>query len=81
MNTPSPFAALRPEIATLVEAGQTEERAGNRKQARSNFERAIRMLRRDEGEFVPAMIRRIPRSRTYAEEPAHSYLPGRIVRG
>ena len=28
-----------------------------------------------------AMIRRIPRSRTYAEEPAHSYRPGRIVRG
>ena len=28
-----------------------------------------------------AMIRRIPRSRGYAEEPAHSYRPGRIVRG
>ena len=28
-----------------------------------------------------AMIRRIPRNRTYAEEPAHSYRPGRIVRG
>jgi len=28
-----------------------------------------------------AMIRRIPRSRGYAEEPAHSYQPGRIVRG
>jgi hypothetical protein len=27
-----------------------------------------------------AMIRRIPRNRTYAEEPAHSYRPGRIVR-
>ena len=62
MNTPSPFAALRPEIATLVEAGQTEERAGNRKQARSCFERALRMLRRDEGEFAPALIRRIARS-------------------
>jgi hypothetical protein len=28
-----------------------------------------------------AMIRRIPRSRGYAEEPAHSYRPARIVRG
>jgi hypothetical protein len=28
-----------------------------------------------------AMIRRIPRGRAYAEEPAHSYRPGRIVRG
>ena len=27
-----------------------------------------------------AMIRRIPRSRSYAEEPAHSYRPERIVR-
>lgn len=27
-----------------------------------------------------AMIRRIPRSRGYAEEPAHSYRPGRTVR-
>ena len=28
-----------------------------------------------------AMLRRIPRSRGYAEEPAHSYRPARIVRG
>jgi hypothetical protein len=28
-----------------------------------------------------AMIRRIPRGRGYAEEPAHSYRPARIVRG
>jgi hypothetical protein len=27
-----------------------------------------------------AMIRRIPRSRSYPEEPAHSYRPARIVR-
>jgi hypothetical protein len=27
-----------------------------------------------------AMIRRIPRNRAYAEEPAHSYRPARIVR-
>jgi hypothetical protein len=28
-----------------------------------------------------AMVRRIPRGRRYAEEPAHSYRPARIVRG
>ena len=28
-----------------------------------------------------AMIRRIPRSRSYAEEPAQTYRPARIVRG
>ena len=28
-----------------------------------------------------AMVRRIPRSRTYAEEPAHTYRPTRLVRG
>jgi hypothetical protein len=27
-----------------------------------------------------AMVRRIPRRRAYAEEPAHSYRPARIVR-
>jgi hypothetical protein len=27
-----------------------------------------------------AMVRRIPRRRSYAEEPAHSYRPSRIVR-
>ena len=28
-----------------------------------------------------AMVRRIPRRRSYAEEPAHSYRPARLVRG
>ena len=28
-----------------------------------------------------AMIRRIPRSRTYAEEPAHSFRPARSMAG
>jgi hypothetical protein len=28
-----------------------------------------------------AMIRRIPRSRGYEEEPAHTYRPGRLARG
>ena len=27
-----------------------------------------------------AMVRRIPRCRGYAEEPAHTYRPGRVVR-
>jgi hypothetical protein len=27
-----------------------------------------------------AMVRRIPRSRAYAEEPAHTYRPARLVR-
>jgi hypothetical protein len=27
-----------------------------------------------------AMVRRVPRDRSYAEEPAHVYRPGRIVR-
>jgi len=27
-----------------------------------------------------AMVRRIPRRRAYAEEPAHIYRPGRVVR-
>ena len=27
-----------------------------------------------------AMVRRIPRSRSYAEEPAHTYRPARVVR-
>jgi hypothetical protein len=27
-----------------------------------------------------AMVRRIPRERRYAEEPAHVYRPGRIVK-
>ena len=28
-----------------------------------------------------AMVRRIPRRRAYDEEPAHTYRPGRVVRG
>ena len=28
-----------------------------------------------------AMVRRVPRSRAYAEEPAHTYRPDRLVRG
>ena len=28
-----------------------------------------------------AMVRRIPRRRAYAEEPAHTYRPARVVRG
>jgi hypothetical protein len=28
-----------------------------------------------------AMVRRIPRQRAYSEEPAHTYRPGRVVRG
>lgn len=28
-----------------------------------------------------AMVRRIPRSRGYAEEPAHVYRPGRMIKG
>ena len=28
-----------------------------------------------------AMVRRIPRRRGYAEEPAHTYRPERVVRG
>ena len=28
-----------------------------------------------------AMVRRIPRRRAYGEEPAHTYRPGRVVRG
>jgi hypothetical protein len=28
-----------------------------------------------------AMVRRIPHSRAYAEEPAHTYRPARLVRG
>jgi len=26
-------------------------------------------------------VRRVPRSRAYAEEPAHTYRPDRLVRG
>jgi hypothetical protein len=28
-----------------------------------------------------AMVRRVPRSRAYAEEPAHTYRPARVVSG
>jgi putative nucleotidyltransferase with HDIG domain len=62
MSAPQPFAALRPEVAALVEAAQRAERDGDRPLSRSNYERAIRLLRRDESEFVPALIRRIARS-------------------
>lgn len=63
MTTPvTAFAALRREVFELIEAAQREERAGNRAHARSSFERALRMLRRDEGEYAPPLIRRIARS-------------------
>lgn len=62
MITPIGCSALRCELADLIEAGQHAERDGNRPLARSNFERALRMLRRDEGEHAPALIRRIARS-------------------
>lgn len=64
MITPSAFVAPRREVAELVEAAQKAEREGNGPLARSNYERAIRKLRRDEGEFAPPLIRRI----------AHSYI-------
>jgi putative nucleotidyltransferase with HDIG domain len=53
---------LRREVSELVEAGRIAELNGDRAVARGNFERAIRMLRRDEGEFAPPLIRRIARS-------------------
>jgi putative nucleotidyltransferase with HDIG domain len=62
VSTPQPFAALRAEVAVLVEAARKADRDGDRPLARSNYERAIRMLRRDESEFAPAIIRRIARS-------------------
>lgn len=62
MKTPSAFAAMRREVADIVEAAQKAEREGNRAEARSSYERAIRTLARDEGEFVPGLIRRIARS-------------------
>src|SRR5690242_3633229 len=62
MSTPQPFAALRPEVAALVEAGRRAEREGDRALSRSNYERAIRALHREEAEFIPALIRRIARS-------------------
>jgi putative nucleotidyltransferase with HDIG domain len=62
VSTPQPFAALRAEVAVLVEEARRAERDGDRSLARSSYERAIRMLRRDESEFAPALIRRIARS-------------------
>jgi len=62
MSAPQPFAALRTEVAALVESARQAERDGDRPLSRSNYERAIRMLRRDEAEFAPALIRRIARS-------------------
>ncbi|HET9425188.1 MAG TPA: HD domain-containing phosphohydrolase [Gemmatimonadaceae bacterium] len=62
MITPQPFAALRKEVATLVEQGRRADLDGDRALARSSYERAIRALRRDEAEFVPSLIRRIARS-------------------
>jgi tetratricopeptide (TPR) repeat protein len=62
MNTPYPFATMRREVTAVVEAAQKAEREGNRQLGRSTYERAIRMLTRDEGAFAPALIRRIARS-------------------
>ena len=62
MTAPFAVAAMRREVSALIEAGQKAERDGNRPLARSNFERALRMLQRDEGEFAPPLIRRIARS-------------------
>jgi putative nucleotidyltransferase with HDIG domain len=62
MKTPPAFAGLRSEVAEVVEAAQKAEREGNRALGRGTYERAIRMLTRDEGEFVPGLIRRIARS-------------------
>src|SRR3954470_20624269 len=60
MSTPATqFAALRREVATLVESGRKAERDGDRALGRSYFERAMRMLRRDEGEYAPILIRQI----------------------
>jgi putative nucleotidyltransferase with HDIG domain len=62
MITPDAFAGLRSEVAEVVAAAQKAERDGNRALGRGTYERAIRMLTRDEGEFVPGLIRRIARS-------------------
>jgi putative nucleotidyltransferase with HDIG domain len=62
VSTPQPFSALRSEVAALVEAAKKAERDGNRPLSRSNYERAIRALRREESEHAPALIRRIARS-------------------
>ena len=62
MSTPTPFAALRREVAELVESARKADRNGDRGVARQHYERALRMLQRDEGEFAPPIIRRIARS-------------------
>jgi tetratricopeptide (TPR) repeat protein len=62
MTTPSGFAALRREVAAVVDAAQKSEREGNRPESRGLYERAMRMLTRDEGEYVPGLIRRIAQS-------------------
>ena len=62
MTTPEPFAALRPEVAKLVNAAKQAERDGDRALSRSHYERALRMLHKDEGDVAPSLIRRIARS-------------------
>lgn len=59
MTTPSAFTAMRREVAVVVDAAQKAERKGNRAEARALYERSMRMLARDEGEYVPTLIRRI----------------------
>src|SRR3954454_20414633 len=62
MTTPhTAFATLRKDVAIIVEAGRKAELGGDRAVARSNFERAIRMLRKDEAEYAPVLIRNIAR--------------------
>jgi len=55
---------MRREVADIAAAAQKADGEGNRREARSSYERAIRMLTRDESEFAPALIRRIARSYT-----------------
>jgi putative nucleotidyltransferase with HDIG domain len=61
-GTPSPFGALRRQVAEVVALAQKAEKEGNRAMARGLNERAIRMLTPDESEYVPALIRRVARS-------------------
>ena len=62
MKPPYRPVALRREVADVVAAAHTADLDGNRPLARGSYERAIRMLTRDEGEFAPALIRQIARS-------------------
>jgi tetratricopeptide (TPR) repeat protein len=62
VNTPSSFTALRREVVAVIEAGRVADQQVDRPVARSNYERALRMLARDEAEFAPLLIRRIARS-------------------